>query len=187
MSGALLCDIWFPGKPRGKGRQNFTIRPRIKNAGVNIGGTKCYPLKALSPMPMPASTAAYEQEFQIEIIRQMRKQGHFTAYDGPIELRFCAFYAPVKSDTKKVAAAKVAGSIARMSTADLDNIEKIICDAANTYVFLDDKQVIASTGYKVYSSHEGIRARFYKADPLDIKVIVDAEFTFQDEEFSLEG
>ena len=187
MSGPLLCDIWFPHKPRGKGRQDFSVRPRQKNAGVAIGGVTYYPLKALTAMPRPAKTKEYEAELRLNIIQQMRKQGHFTAYDGPVELRFCAFYGVNASDTKKVAAAKVAGSIARMATPDVDNIEKLICDAANTYVFLDDKQIIASTGYKANSAHEGIRIKFYKADPLEIKARLDEEFKFSQPEFLLNG
>lgn len=187
--GTLLCDIWFPGKPRGKGRQNFTARPRKSGAGVLVGGIRLYSLRDIMPVPMPAKTAGYERDMQISIIQQMRKQGHFTPHAGPIRLDFCAYYPPLKSDTKKNTLAKLEGLIARMVTPDIDNVEKMICDAANTYVFMDDKQVIQSTGAKIYSKHEGIRMRFYAIEPLDVKTWADETFPWEDEEedFNLVG
>lgn len=181
----LLCDIWFPGKPRGKGRQNFLPRPRGKNMGISIRGETYYPLKAIGVFPRPASTAQYEADFRISIIQQMRKQGHFTAFDGAVKVVWCAYYPPLKGDTKFKTTQKLQGILARLMTPDCDNIEKMICDAANTYVFLDDKQVIETRGAKIYSEHEGIRVRFYKVDPVETKAWVDEEFQWKKEEFKL--
>ena len=183
--GDLLCDIWFPGKPRGKGRANFVPRPRGANMGVTISGVKYYPLKNIGCFPRPAATKGYEDDLRIAIIQQMRKQGHFTAYDGPVKLNWCAYYTANMSDNKKIKAQKMAGFTARLMKPDLDNIEKMICDAANTYVFLDDKQVIDARGVKVFSDKEGIRMRFYKADALETKAWVDEEFTWDTEDFQL--
>jgi len=186
--GSLLCDIWFPGKPRGKGRQNFMPRPRTAGAGVKINGAMYYPMKAIGVFPRPASTADYERDLQMTIIQQMRKQGHFRPEEGAVELRFCAFYPPVKSDNKRVTLQKQKGLIPRLSTPDVDNLGKIICDAANTYVFNDDRQVVKVTGAKVFSHHEGIRARFYKYDIEGDHAWLKTEFPWSDEgDFKLEG
>ena len=186
ITGPLLFDLWFPGKPRGKGRANFAVRPRVK-CTMNVGGQAYYTLSQVYPKAYGESTDKLEADMTVLCIQQMRKQGHFKAVQGPIQCNWVAMYSTLASDTQAVAFKKVRGIVPKMSTPDKDNIEKLIMDAGNTYLFNDDAQVIFGTSAKVYGPREGIRARFYQSDPELVAAWVKEEFPWPEEKFELFG
>lgn len=71
---------------------------------------------------------------------------------GPVELRINATYLIPKSWPKK----RAASAHWRTSKPDADNIGKIISDAMNEIVFVDDAQVASLTVQKIYGAVAGV-------------------------------
>jgi Holliday junction resolvase RusA-like endonuclease len=74
--------------------------------------------------------------------------------EGPVQLKIVASYLWPKSATKKRMAA-VDGAW-KTSKPDADNLAKIVKDALNKIVWLDDAQVALSTTWKLYGPKAGL-------------------------------
>lgn len=204
-----LLDIWLPFAPRGKGRAKFRSVPRSdapyiereidpetgatvardpKSPDIPVGKmVKHYALKNIRPMAYGESTTQHEAEIRDVIIQLVGRTTEFNTLKGAVRVDWCAFFPYLLSDSRKVREDKVRGLVSHTKTPDKDNIEKIILDAMSEIVFFDDCQVNFGTGAKIYSPHEGIRARIYQSDPAEVKQWADENFPFPEKPFVLEG
>lgn len=123
----------IPGKPQGK------LRPRIARAGRK---TWTY---------TPEATQNY-----MEAVRQAFIKTGDKMFDCPVHVLITATFAPLKSDSKKVRAAKLAKEVLPTTKPDADNIAKVVLDALNGYAYIDDKQVTSLSVFKTYGEDEGI-------------------------------
>lgn len=69
---------------------------------------------------------------------------------GPVQMNYTAIYTPPKGYTQAKAAAALAGELPYIKTPDLDNLLKMIQDAMNGIVFMDDKQICRIVTEKQY-------------------------------------
>lgn len=191
-------DLWFPIKPRGKGRPLVRTIPRKGapfiekeisdvNSETGFKMVKHYALKFLMPHMYGESTTEYEAAIRKEARRQAIEQTEFRIFKGAVKVDWCAYFSPVNSDSRRIKADKVKGLIAHTQKPDKDNIEKLICDAINQLAYLDDKQINFGTGAKIFSHREGIRARVTPQDPIEVKEWADRTFSWPEEIFELSG
>lgn len=115
-----VCSITWPKAAPGKARPRATYNPHI---GRSIIYT-------------PDQTARQEDDLQIWARDAM--QGR-PLHEGPLMLRVRAFYAPPKSWSGRKAAAAL--GTPKTSKPDIDNVVKLIKDALNGVVWVDDAQV----------------------------------------------
>lgn len=80
--------------------------------------------------------------------------------EGAVSLMVRAVYLVPKSWSK----AKAAGANWRASKPDADNLAKIISDAMNTVVFIDDAQIANLTVQKVYGPIAGVTVSVVRLD-----------------------
>ena len=125
-------NIFFtvPGEPCGKGRARATIR-----AGH-------------ATMYTPAKTVNYEALVKMCALQQRKGE----LIKGPVALHITAVFGIPKSWSKKKLAQFAAGETVDYVTKkpDIDNIQKIIADALNGVVWVDDSQVVDSYSAKRY-------------------------------------
>ena len=112
---------------------------------------KHYALGDLMPHVYGESTTEFEAAVRRSAARQMTEQLGFKTLTGAVQVDWCAYFPPGKSNTKKMKRDKVAGVIAHTSKPDKDNIEKLLCDAINQLAYLDDCQINFGTSAKIYS------------------------------------
>lgn len=120
-----MIKFVIEGAPYGKGRPRFT----------RSGHTYT-----------PGKTAQYERIVQYAY----KSQALGRRLNGPIEATIYAQFGPIKSDSKKTWAAKLAGLFLPTKKPDCDNIAKTVLDALNGVAYDDDCQVIALHVYKLY-------------------------------------
>ena len=82
-----------------------------------------------------------------------RAMGGRLPLPGAIELKVVAVYATPRSWSKN----KAAGSTWKTSRPDADNISKIVADALNALVFLDDAQIASLHVWKAYGPQAELR------------------------------
>ena len=95
---------------------------------------------------------SYEQLAGHYAKNAMLKSGRKVTY-GPIVLDFCTWRKIPSSWSLKDKAAALAGEIVPSVKPDIDNFIKIICDALNGIVWIDDKQVVQVNAAKLYSDN----------------------------------
>lgn len=194
IEGEPIIDLWFPTKPRGKGRPQFRTLPRkdayfiekIFDIDGEDKAVKHYAFKDVLPVAYGESTKEIEAKMARHAMRYVEKRKISTP-SGPVAVRWCAFFPPLQSDIRARKRDKIQSRVAHIKTPDKDNIEKLLLDALNGIAFLDDSQVIYSEGAKVYSHREGMRIQVFNACPEKLKCWTDAQFHFEPEDFCLEG
>jgi len=113
----MKIQIELSGTPQGKGR------PRFANG---IAYT-------------PAKTRAFESHLRLAAQQAMNGR---PLIEGPVDMRILAVYAPPKSWSKKKREAALTNKIRPTKKPDSDNVCKIVGDALNEVVYLDDKQIV---------------------------------------------
>lgn len=138
---ALVC-FELEGAPIGKGRPRFNIiEPR--------GGGRSFP-----QVYTPAKTRHYESDLSRAAREAMRQRW---PSDKPIALLVHAFMPIPISWSERDRQDALAGAKAHTSTPDGDNILKIVGDACNDIIWLDDKQIIDARVIKRYSDIPALR------------------------------
>ena len=82
-----------------------------------------------------------------------------TPLEGPLKVTL-AFIMPIpESKSKKWKSAAMVGAILPTKKPDIDNVCKLIFDALNGVMWLDDKQIVAVDACKVYGAVPMTRVR----------------------------
>lgn len=114
----MTISFTIEGKPRGKGR------PRVGKFGGR-------------PYTPPATRAA---EKEVATLARIAR-GSAPLMTGTVELAIVAVFEPPKSWKPAVRSRALAGELDFTGKPDRDNIEKLIADALNGVLWLDDSQV----------------------------------------------
>lgn len=122
-----VVTLTIPGAPIGKGRPRFSRK----------SGT------AYTPLATRTTEAA---------IKRMAKQEMASAepIEGPILVELMAQIEPPLSWSKNKRTSALLGEIRPTGRPDLDNVFKLVCDAANQIVFRDDAQIVEARMRKQY-------------------------------------
>ena len=131
-----------PGRPQGKARAR-TIRQK--------GKSRTY---------TPEQTAIYEQAVQWTY--KAAGGPHFG--DSPIAITIRAFFGIPKSASKREREDMLNDVIKPTITPDVDNIQKLICDALNGVAYEDDRQVVSSNVIKMYAQYPCVNVEITKAE-----------------------
>ena len=115
----------IPGKPTGKGRPRFR-----RNGSVYT----------------PEATESYENLVKL----YYKINTHGAKLTGEIRASIVAVFPIPKSNSKKVRAQKLDGTIRPTVKPDCDNIAKIVLDALNHIAYDDDSQVVSLELQKKY-------------------------------------
>ena len=70
--------------------------------------------------------------------------------EGPVHLTMLMVYPTPKAWSKKKRQQSIEGKILPTVKPDIDNVEKLVCDALNGIVWVDDKQVCMVDKVKIY-------------------------------------
>lgn len=128
----------IPGKVVGKGRPHF-----VRKTGVAI---------------TPQATRSYESVIRDMAYREMRERG-WDVWEGMVSAKIKAVFEIPKSWPKKKKELAEAQLIAP-GKPDVDNVVKIVLDACNRTVYVDDTQVVSCTVVKVYGESAGLYVAF---------------------------
>ena len=127
----MQISFTVPGNPVAKGRA------RAFKRGNHIGHYT------------PATTANYENLVKLLASQEMAGK---KLIDGPVSLFLNLTFAIPESWPRKKKEKAIFGEIYPTVKPDLDNCQKLICDALNGVVWVDDKQVVDVRVRKYYSS-----------------------------------
>lgn len=130
-----IAEFKVSGDPQGKGRARHTVRGGI--------------VRTYTPTKTEKYENVIKQFAKIEMIGK-------AVFSGPVVLQLTARFPIPKSWTKTKKAQAAAGEIYPTVKPDFDNIGKVIADAMNKIVYLDDSQIVCSIINKVYSKEPGI-------------------------------
>jgi Holliday junction resolvase RusA-like endonuclease len=122
--------ITIPGEMRGKGRPKFTTRGGFARAYTD------------------AKTASAETWVKACAIEQVGQP----LLDGPLSVAIAVGVSIPPSWPKKRQASALAGALRPTGKPDFDNIAKLICDALNKIVWVDDSQITEVSFSKSYSA-----------------------------------
>jgi Holliday junction resolvase RusA-like endonuclease len=128
----------IPGKVVGKGRPHF-----VRKTGVAI---------------TPQATRSYESVIRDMAYRQMQERG-WECWEGMVAAKITAVFEIPKSWPKKKKELAEENLIAP-GKPDVDNVVKIVLDACNRTVYVDDTQVVRCTVEKVYGPSNGLSVAF---------------------------
>lgn len=115
-----------PGIPQGKGRPKF-----VRKTGHAY---------------TPEKTESYEA------LVRMACRWHGAPVEGPLKVAITATFPRPKSWSKK----KAAASVWHTSKPDQDNLAKVVCDALNGVLWVDDSQIAIGLCEKVYGDVPGL-------------------------------
>jgi Holliday junction resolvase RusA-like endonuclease len=87
-------------------------------------------------------------------------------FAGPLEFHYEAIFSVPKSYSNKKREAALEGLHAYTKSPDLDNLVKIIQDAMNGIVFLDDRQITDLISSKRYGPEDGVRVTVVESPTL---------------------
>lgn len=128
----MRVSITIPGKPLGKQR-----------ARVTRWGTYT-----------PKQTVNYETLIkQLYIVKELPK------LEGYLKIDIDAYFEIPKSTSKTNRERMVNGEMLPDKKPDLDNIQKIICDALNGIAYDDDKQIVKAVINKWYAADPRVEIR----------------------------
>jgi Holliday junction resolvase RusA-like endonuclease len=131
-----LCAFEIDTKPVGKGRPRFT-----RNGAVYT----------------PEATAAAEKVVRWNA--RIAMQGKQPT-DNPVCVALEFHFAPTRSISEKKRAALIGQAMTKKP--DIDNLVKLVFDAMNRIVWMDDKQVSSLTTKKVYSETSKVIVKVYE-------------------------
>lgn len=120
-----MIKFEIPGVPQPK------QRPRVLKNGVTY---------------TPKETVIYE-----ELVRACCNAGVFYEKDIPLRLTVRAYFGIPKSWSKAKKEDALSGMLFMTSRPDIDNLEKIIADGLNGYLYYDDSQIVESITSKYYA------------------------------------
>lgn len=126
----------IPGPPVGKGR------PRAFRIGNSVR------------MHTPEKTASYESLVKLAARQAMRDAAPMAF---PVALSLVVMHAIPKSWSKRKQDAALAGTERPATKPDADNVAKVIADACNGVVWVDDAQVVELSVSKRYSATRSVR------------------------------
>ncbi len=94
-----------------------------------------------------------KQDIRIEIFRQLKELGYdnFTPATGEVILEMKIFKSIPKSMPKYKKLLAEAGILLPLSKPDFDDYVKLLCDAINSILFVDDAQIVVGVVNKYYS------------------------------------
>lgn len=87
----------------------------------------------------------------VKVSFQQAKTVDYDLFNKPIKMKITAFFAVLKSFSKKKIEQVLQGKIFPVTKPDVDNIAKIICDALNDVAYKDDTQIVELTIVKKYA------------------------------------
>ena len=87
----------------------------------------------------------------VKVSFQQAKTVDYDLFNKPIKMKITAFFAVLKSFSKKKIEQALQGKIFPVTKPDVDNIAKIICDALNDVAYKDDTQIVELTIVKKYA------------------------------------
>lgn len=126
--------IVIMGPPAGKGRPKFTRKGHAFT---------------------PEHTRAAEKQIAWTAKSEM---GSRAPMEGPLMLNFRAIYVIPKSWPKQKQMDALLGRIRPTSKPDIDNVQKLLCDAMNGIVYRDDSQIVHVECDKRYGANPSIVA-----------------------------
>ena len=137
----MLVEFEIPGKPGSKGRPRFTRNGKPYT---------------------PDKTTDFEN--LVRLFYKLHTPG--VKLDGAIKASIVAVFPVPKSDTKKVRAQKLEGTIRPTTKPDCDNIAKIILDSLNHIAYDDDSQVVSLEVQKTYGEEPKTIVTLLELKPL---------------------
>lgn len=167
----LFCEVVFPGPPLGKGRPRFrVVWPSFAKALPALALVARNPkagFEALKRLVFvqaytPAETATYEEALAWHGKAAMRGRAPL---DEPLALRVFAMMPIPASWSNKKKDAAVAGIVLPATVPDDDNIRKIVGDALNGVVWVDDRKIVRSLIVKEYAEKPGVIVQVYRICP----------------------
>lgn len=141
----------IPGEPVGWGRP--TPVARLNAAGEPF-------VMMVTQDQTRAAKAAVRRAFK-------QKYPDHRPWTGPVLLRFTAVFETPKTFSKALRQAAARGQLYATKKPDKDNIEKLIKDALNGLVYVDDQQVMGG-GLKRYGSPARVEISFERLDSPDV-------------------
>lgn len=142
----LLLAAWVPGVPTAKGRPRFA--------------------RATGRAFTPAKTAGAERTIAGELGAAtkvgMTASARTWPATGPLELEL-VFHLPIPaswSNRRREEARR--GLLRHTSRPDVDNLAKLVCDAANGILWEDDAQLVLVTMSKAYGMTPGTAVTLYR-------------------------
>lgn len=126
-------EIFIPGQPEGK------KRPRFARTGA---------------VYTPTETKAYERT-----VKAIWQETGGETLHGAVRVDIIAGYEIPKSATKSAQMAMLDGTRVPNKKPDIDNVIKIIMDGLNGAAYDDDKQVVWTTGRKIYAADPGVTVK----------------------------
>ena len=133
-----------PGAPAGKGRPRF--------------------VRATGHVYTPARTGKYEGLVRLAAAQAMAGA---TPIASACAVSISALVPVPQSWSRKKRAAALAGQLHLTTRPDVDNYAKIILDACNGVVFVDDKQVVWLRVSKAYSDRPRLEAQIVVLENLE--------------------
>lgn len=137
-----LVSIYVDGVPGSKGR------PKMFRTRTGIGSRT------------PAKTAAYEERLA-HVAKQQWKGEPVTS---ALRLVVVAVFPPQSTMRGVDRQLAHAGELWHTSRPDLDNVVKIVCDALNKLVWVDDAQVAQFDARKQFGPNPGLWIEVYSLD-----------------------
>lgn len=151
---APLVSLNLPVEPFGKQRARVT----------KVGGfARAY---------TPKKTLDAENLIQAYVREQLKG---FEPYKGAIHMKLDAYIVPPKSWSKRRTEEAMVGMVHPTSKPDTSNILKLVEDALNGIVYVDDSQIVSVEAAKHYAEKPAIELRFYKFYAYDETVGNDHE------------
>ena len=119
------------------------------------------------PVPWARTRGAGNKRFKCKKVRHWQTYAawcakglmrHGSIIAGPIKLTVEAMFSPPPSWEPWKRAMALNGKILHTRTPDFDNLLKILCDAFNGIVWIDDSQICQVSFAKVYGDRERVMA-----------------------------
>jgi Holliday junction resolvase RusA-like endonuclease len=129
-------NIYIPVKPEPKGRPKFFARRDPATQRMHFGSqtpTKTKATEQAIKSFMLGWAESHKEELQAKLI----------PWEGPVLLRVCFCLARPRSMKKR---------LVPVSRPDLDNYLKLVCDALNGVLWIDDSQIFRCIVEKVYDA-----------------------------------
>jgi Holliday junction resolvase RusA-like endonuclease len=128
----ILASVRIDGPPTAKGRPRFTRLGR-------------------------AYTPGKTREAEGYIRHQIVEQAGMLRLEGALRVTVACFMAVPGSWSKVKQAQALTGAVQHIGRPDLDNLAKAVLDAANSYLWCDDSQIVALVLSKSYAERPGVR------------------------------
>jgi Holliday junction resolvase RusA-like endonuclease len=146
-----MIEFFVPGKPMAK------ERPRATRAG---NGVRMY---------TPAKTVSYESTVAL-FAKSALGAALPIARDIPLAMTLIEVFAVPASWSRKKRAQALDGELFPTVKPDIDNVSKIIADALNTIVYVDDSQIVQMYADKRYGEVPGVIVNITQAKKIPTEI-----------------